>query len=214
VGVIVGLFEFWYTTEYLPANVDPGVNVFVELAAGAVPDDKLLPEYVTATITLENVSDTRVLVVGSQYYLSALSMPLEIPPSAQEGADPITGTFFDDENWFTPGQKFVAKVVMPVPDPAPPILRFDTALHVARASRLRLGRRVPFGWEIQESSLVNRITRECRYLIQDRRGRLRTCISAQQNPECPGENRRLDEVYGRMVFETVLEKAATGRAAP
>ncbi|MGI8685569.1 MAG: hypothetical protein ACR2MO_10870 [Acidimicrobiales bacterium] len=229
-GVVVGLFQFWYEKEYEPASRDAGLTALVGLSRTEVPAGRTLPEFVTATIALKNVTGTKVRVMGSHFNLWTYD------PGRGGDALVANGRLnVGNGNWLGPDQEYTERRVFRLPDGARPVMRFVLEVHVVKGNRVTHGRLLrckncPVAWEIGETSLVNRLTREARYLVQiptdevpvlgstDPQARfteLDTCVS-RLSDWCPSApDKKLDGVYGRVVIGASTELALeTREAAP
>jgi hypothetical protein len=233
-GVVIGLLQFWYDKEYLPASREAGMSASVELTAGPVADGETVPDFVTAEISIENVSGTRVRTLGSHYRL------WNDDPAEPEGGRALVAEGdlgFRPSGWLSPGQKYTTDVVFPVPDEARPGMSFVVDVHVAKGNRLGHGRETPCphdqctrAWRLLETSLVTRLTREPRYLEQvpvvedvevlatgERQARmvgLRVCI-VRGDGNCRDDwDAHLNELYGRATVAASTEMVFDPPSSP
>jgi hypothetical protein len=221
-GVVIGLFQFWYDKQHLPATKEAGLSESIELEAGPAVDGDGQPDFVTATVTLKNVSGTKVRVLGSHYVATAFEPGQHDEVFVEHGPlDVGVG------NWFGPDQQYQEKVVIRVPDGGPAALRFTLDVHVTKGDRLPHGRRVecddgdacPVAWEIGENSLLKRLTRESRYIVHQGYvttdgpddAHLVTCISRSPD-SCTGPDPKLNDVYGRVTIGASAEVLLAGDA--
>jgi MFS family permease len=231
-GVIVGLVQFWYTNEYVPASREVGVTELVTLEASPVAAGHSVPEFVTATVTLKNpTGGTKVRVIGSDFDVAFL---------AESGArlDGVHGRLaFGDTNWLSPGQEHVERLVFRVRDGATRVVRMGVTVHAIKG-RVRLQQREPDercglpscsnAWRISETSELRRRIFEARYVVQHRSDDLVTCIA--RTLDCPNDDsavdrrreaQKLGDLYGRVFIGAGTElalpppaEAATPAAPP
>jgi hypothetical protein len=68
-GLLLSMLQFWYTAQYVPSSVAPSLTVTVGLIR--VGQDQYF-DALAATISVKNVSGTRVRVLGSMYRIAAV----------------------------------------------------------------------------------------------------------------------------------------------
>jgi hypothetical protein len=227
-GLFIGLFQFWFDKDYVPATKDPGLTELIDLTSGPVPASETHPEYVIVKVTLKNVSGTKVRMMGSHYNVWNYEPGTDKQTFVESGRLGIrTG------NWLVPDQESTEQFVIRLPDEPLPVLRVDLRVHVTKGDRLLHGRRLckrdendrcersvefhdePLSWKIGEGSLINRLVREPRYLVVDREPpdeaipgpsgpefpltEMVTCIS--RHPICPEQfDAKLNAVYGHVAI--------------
>ncbi len=193
VGVIIGLFQFWYTNEYVPTNKEPGLSVKVDLAKAkdAMPSDDGVP--VSAVVTVRNVSKSKVRFIGGRDYFAVTDedgKPTDSPDEELHGGE---------GRWLEPDQETVASRVFFL-STAARTFRMNVAIHVGKGSRFTLGSRVACTvegkdfckgaigvWRVVEPSSLHRLTRGPRYLRQDSEGEgksFRTCFTSGIAKKC------------------------------
>lgn len=231
-GVLIGLVQFWYTNEYVPSRREAGLTETVELAASAPAPGATWPEFLTATVSLKNVSGTRIQFVGTHYALWQQTDPQGPRSLVADGT-----LDFGQGNWLSPDQEHVDRVVVRLPSDVRPVLTFVVSVHVLKGNRvggLDLIGTCQDGdltcvWLLQETSVLNGLTREPRYLVHDRGNGLATCVLRTSTTACPApaeekeleQSRKLGDLYGkvrvtagsRLVLEPRPPAAAT-TAAP
>jgi hypothetical protein len=226
-GLLIGLFQFWYEKDYVPSTAEAGLSEQVELTAGPVPDGKTRPEYVTANVTLKNVSGTKVRMMGSHYNVWNYEPGKDEPQTFVESGQLNIPT----GNWLAPDQEDTQQFVIRLPDDPLPVLTFNLRVDVTKGDRLVHARRDckrdendhckspvifrddPWSWTIEEGSLIYRLTRDPRHLVVDREPpkaavpgpngpgfpltELVTCISRHRT--CPEKfDTKLNALYGHV----------------
>jgi hypothetical protein len=176
VGLLIGLGQFWYEKEYLPTSGDPAVTATVELALSPAPGVDGGARFVTATVKLENQSGVTVRLAGTHY--NAWRFDPHSPSTDTDRRKDMqlieSGTLqLPVGNWFGPNQQYSETKVFEISAEGLAGVRFDVGVHLVKGDRIPHGKFVscegsgcPKSWAIEESSVVRRLTRDRRYLVQ------------------------------------------------
>jgi hypothetical protein len=77
-GVLIAALQLWYSSVYLPANVDVGLTASV--SAGPTTRVSRGLTVVSVEITLQNASSVGAVILNSMYLVRAVSYPTGRPP--------------------------------------------------------------------------------------------------------------------------------------
>jgi uncharacterized membrane protein YgcG len=168
-GVLVTVYQFWYSESYAPVAAAPAVVLTAKLS----PPHSAARGFVsqTAAMTVKNAGSSRLLVVGSYYMVTSSPFPakpghsrnptiedalrttsnnLQVAhySSVSPDAGPVTvvqaGKLLPDYYTIEPGQELAQRIVVRSRTGSDRTIRLTVGALTVKAKRVRVGRRIEF----------------------------------------------------------------------